>query len=104
MSRVKAVFFIPIRDNDGRNLRGEISALETGLYATFVGWTMTGTVKGMFQMADRRPVYDICKAYMIVMDEDRIGELEALLREFKAKTTQEAIYLEIQHGVDVRFI
>jgi hypothetical protein len=104
MARVKAVFFIPVRDNDGRHLRAEITALETGLYATFVGWTMTGTVKGMYQLSDRRPAYDICKAYMIVMDEERVPELESLLREFKAKTTQEAIYLEIQHDVDVRFI
>ena len=104
MRKVKTVFFIPIRDNDGRDLRSEITALETGLYSTFVGWTMTGTVKGMYQMADLRPAYDICKAYMIVMDEGRVGELEALLREFKASTSQEAIYLEIQHDVDVRFI
>jgi hypothetical protein len=55
-------------------------------------------------MADLRPAYDICKAYSIVMDENRLVELKSLLHEFKAKTTQEAIYLEIQHDVDVQFI
>jgi hypothetical protein len=47
MRQVKAIFFIPLKDNDERDLKPEITALETGLYATFVGWTMTGTVKGM---------------------------------------------------------
>jgi hypothetical protein len=46
---VKAVFFIPLKDNDGRDLSAEIMDLETALYVTFVGWTITGTVKGMYQ-------------------------------------------------------
>jgi ribosomal protein S21 len=41
---------------------------------------------------------------VVVLDESRVPELEQVLREFKAKTTQEAIYLEIQRDVDVRFI
>ncbi len=38
------------------------------------------------------------------LDEARVPELEQALRDFKAKTQQEAIYLEIQRDVDVRFI
>ena len=104
MRRLKAVFFIPLRDNDGRDLTNEIDALETGLYATFVGWTLYGTVKGMYQMKDLKPAFDECNSYMAIMDESRLPELEELLRQFKSKTTQEAIYLEVQWDVDVRFI
>jgi hypothetical protein len=104
VAKVKAVFFIPLRDNDGRELSAEIAALETALYLTFVGWTMTGTVKGMYQMKDLRPAFDECNSYMVVMPDERLPELEQVLREFKAKTTQEAIYLEVQHDVDVRLI
>jgi biopolymer transport protein ExbD len=43
-------------------------------------------------------------AYFVVLDESRIAELEQALRDFKAKTQQEAIYLEIQRDVDVRLI
>ena len=34
----------------------------------------------------------------------RLKALEAILKTFKAKTQQEAIYLEIEHDVDVRFL
>jgi hypothetical protein len=39
-----------------------------------------------------------------VLDEARLPELEQVLRDFKDKTLQEAIYLEILWDVEVRFI
>ena len=39
-----------------------------------------------------------------MLDEARVAELEAILREFKSKTLQEAIYLEVQRGVEFRFL
>ena len=104
MAKVKALFFLPRRDNDGRSLVAEIKALELELYVHFVGWTLIGEVKGMYKMADGSRATDKSNAYMVVPDESRIAELEALLRGFKAKTSQEAIYLEIQHHVDVRYL
>jgi hypothetical protein len=41
---------------------------------------------------------------VVVCDDGRIDELERLLRDFKSKTLQEAIYLEIHRDVDVRFL
>jgi hypothetical protein len=38
------------------------------------------------------------------LDETRVAELEVVLREFKANTLQQAIYLEIQRGVEFRFL
>jgi NADPH-dependent ferric siderophore reductase len=63
-----------------------------------------GDGEGHVPEKDLKPTFDVCNSYMLVTDEARIPELEAILREFKAKTTQEAIYLEIQRNVDVRFI
>jgi ribosomal protein S21 len=41
---------------------------------------------------------------VVVLEEARVPELEQVLRDFKAKTLQEAIYLEIQRDVDVRLL
>ena len=61
-----------------------------------------GQVEGVFRMADGSHAMDRSAAYVVIIDEERIPELEELLRAFKARTTQEAIYLEIQHGVEFR--
>ena len=37
---------------------------------------------------------DTHAVYSIVLERSRLPELEAILRRFKARTTQEAIYLE----------
>lgn len=47
---------------------------------------------------------DTSAAYMVVLDEDQLPELEALLKRFKARTTQEAIFLEVVHDIDVRLL
>src|SRR5438132_14184378 len=104
MARVKALFYIPFRDNDGRDLTAEIEDLQTELYLRFVGWTFLGYVKGAFRMADGTQALDESGAYVVVLEEVRVPELEQVLRDFKSKTLQEAIYLEIQRDVDVRFI
>ena len=100
----KATFFLPMRDNDGRNLSQEIGEVEDECFLAFGGWTLSGYFKGVWRMktGDRR--IDTSAAYMIVMKENQIDELEEILRRFKAKTTQEAIYLEVEHDVDFRLI
>jgi len=104
MKKVKSLFFLPLNDNDGRSLRSEIDDLESELYLRFVGWTFLGFVKGAYRMPDGAPTFDENAAYSIVMLEDRVDELEDLLRQFRNQTQQDAIYLEIQRDVDVRFI
>jgi hypothetical protein len=47
---------------------------------------------------------DTSAVYMIVVGEERLPELETILRSFKAKTQQEAIFLEVERNVDVRFL
>jgi hypothetical protein len=104
MAQVKALFYIPIKDNDGRSLATETQELQTELYVRFVGWTFLGYVKGAFRMADGRQALDESGAYVIILEEARIPELEQVLRDFKSRTKQEAIYLEIQRDVVIRFI
>jgi hypothetical protein len=104
MARVKTLFYLPRKDNDGRDLAEEIENLRTELYVRFVGWTFLGYVKGAFRMADGTQSVDESEAYVVVLEESRIPELEQVLKDFKSKTLQQAIYLEIHRDVDVRFV
>ena len=104
MAKVKAAFFLPLRDNDGRELDGEIKAAEVELYATVVGFTRSGDVTGAYQMADGTIAEDQSRSYFVVLDESRLEEVKDVLRRFKAKTTQEALYFEVQYNTVVDFI
>lgn len=105
MSQVKATFYLPLRDNDGRDLTPEILEVEDRCYEAFGAWTAAGHYKGAWRMGltGQRKI-DTSAVYVIVLDESRLAELEEILREFKRKAQQEAIYLEIEHNVDVRLI
>jgi hypothetical protein len=85
-------------------LASEIEELETEVYERFDGWTFRGDVTGAYRMADGTRSTDKSGAYEVVLEDSRIPELEQLLRDFKGKTLQESIYLEIQRNLDVRFI
>ncbi len=55
-------------------------------------------------MGDGTQALDESGACVVVLEEVRVLKLEQVLRDFKSKTLQEAIYLEIQRDVDIRFI
>lgn len=100
----KATFFLPLLDNDGRDLSLEQQEVRKRVFELFDGWTLLGYFEGAFRMSDGSQSLDKSAAYMVVVDESRIGELEAVHRAFKAQTIQEAIYLEVQRGVEFRFV
>jgi hypothetical protein len=104
MARLKATFFLPLRDNDGRDLSAEIGEVEDECFLAFGAWTLSGYFKGAWRMETGEQRVDTSAAYMIILTEDQLGELEEILRRFKEKTTQEAIYLEVEHDVDLRLI
>jgi hypothetical protein len=85
-------------------LASEIAEVEAELFIQFTGWTFQGYVKGAYQMPDGTKALDESAAYVVVIDDSQIAELERLLIDFKSKTTQDAIYLEIQRDVDVRLL
>lgn len=102
MAQAKAVFELPVRDNDGRDLSAEIKAVEAEVYRRFGGWRHRGVVKGTYRMPDGTQAFDETAEYAVLLDEARVPELEQVLRDFHAKTKQEAIYLEITLDVNVR--
>jgi hypothetical protein len=104
MSQVKALFYLPVQDNDGRDLSSEIEEARVELYIRFHGWSSLGYVQGAYRMADGTPSLDVSESYVVLLDASRLPELEEVLQDFKRKTLQEAIYLEIQRDVEVRFI
>ncbi len=100
----KATFFLPLLDNDGRDLSAEQQEVRKKVYDLFDGWTFLGYVERAFRMKDGTQALDRRAASVVVLEEGRVGESEAVLREFRSKTLQEAIYLEMQRGVDFRFL
>ena len=95
----KSAYFPSIR-NDSSFLH----LTDTQLIEIFGGWSLTGVIKGVYMMSNMTPAFDESNAYSIVTDEARIADVEALLRDFKSKTTQEAIYFEVVYNTDVRFL
>jgi len=104
VAQVKALFYLPLKDNDGRSLKAEIRAVKQEAFGRFTGWTFLGYVQGAFRMADGSRSADVSGAYVVVLDDSRIPELEEVLLKFKGQTLQEAIYLEIQRDVEIRFL
>ena len=104
MEHVKATFFLPLRDNDGRDLSREISEVEDECFLEFGAWTLSGHFKGVWRMQTGERRIDTSAAYMVLLPADQLDDLEEILRRFKEKTTQEAIYLEVEHDVDFRLI
>jgi hypothetical protein len=47
MADVKATFYLPLKDNDGRSLTAEISAVEDACFEAFGAWTLTGYFQGV---------------------------------------------------------
>ena len=101
---VKATFLLPFRDNDGRSLRAEIKELRGKVFEQFFGWTREGTVEGAFLMSTGVVARDKLLKYSVVLSGDSLDGLIGLLLEFKGKTTQEKLYLEVSHNVDVRLL
>jgi hypothetical protein len=48
--KIKATFFLPLADNDGRNLADEIQIVEDECFISFSGFTLMGFFKGMWRM------------------------------------------------------
>jgi hypothetical protein len=101
---VKLTLLLPVRDNDGSDLDSAIKATRSALFDKFQGWTREGTVVGAYRMANGALKVDASEKYVVIVDESGILEVEGILRAFKARTTQEAMYLEIQRAVEIRFV
>ena len=101
---IRALFLLPVRDNDGRSLTSEISEVEDRCFVEFGAWTAGGYFKGAWRMKTGERALDTTAVYILYLERDRLEALRVLLREFKAKTRHEAILLEVSEAVDVELI
>jgi hypothetical protein len=101
---LKATFYLPIVDNDGHSLAAEVAMVEDACYFAFNGWTFVGYFKGAWKMESGQRSIDTSAVYQVVLETDQLEKLKKILADFKAKTTQEALYLEVTSQVDVYFI
>ncbi len=104
MARIKATFYLPVKGNNGEDLQAEISRVEDLCFERFSGWTMSGYFKGTWRMATGEQALDTSAVYQVILEEKEVPELEKILRRFKSKTGQEAMYLELDRNVEVRFL
>lgn len=104
MAKVKATFYLPLTDNEGLDLSTEIAEVESQCFVEFDGWTLVGYFKGAWRMQTGEQSIDTSAVYHVILEEKLLFELEKILLAFKVKARQEAMYLEIEHQVDVRFL
>lgn len=104
MSRIKATFYLPLNDDDGINLSVEIAEVERQCFIEFDGWTLVGYFKGAWRMNDGEQSIDTSAVYHVILQEDKLPVLESILLDFKEKAKQEAMYLEVERQIDVRFL
>lgn len=70
----------------------------------FGGWTMAGHFIGVWRMESGARQTDVNVVYMIVVEDEVLPLLEAIVRRFKAKTTQEKIFVQVVRNPDIRLI
>jgi hypothetical protein len=104
MATVKATFYLPLKDNDGRSLAAEIQGVRGDLWTRFMAYTFEGHVEGVYLMADGTQARDVSEKYSLLLDEARLPDVEQILLAFKGRTRQEKMYLEIQHGIEFRLV
>ncbi len=104
MKTIRAIFLLPIKDNDGSALDQQVTSVQDALLVAFGGYTDLGFVKGSWRMREGEVSLDILARYCVTLEAGRLDELRAILQRFKTSTSQEFIYLEIQRDVDVELI
>lgn len=100
--QIKATFYLPVVDNDGTDLISLIQEVEEACFAAFGAWTLVGHYQGAWRMTTGERQLDTSVVYSIVISAHQLPELRRILLRFKARTSQEAIYVEINHDVDRR--
>ncbi len=104
MKHVKATYYLPLADNDGRSLAAEIAEVEDAVFDSFGSWTLSGFFKGVWRMESGERKFDTSAVYVVILERSQVEKLRAILMRFKQKTVQEAIYLEILEGVELTLV
>lgn len=101
---LRALFLLPVRDNDGRSLAAEISEVEDRCFVEFGAWTSGGYFKGAWKMESGERALDTTVVYILYLEREQLDALRDILRRFKSRTTQEAILLEVTGSIEVELI
>lgn len=104
MAKIKATFYLPVKDNEGRSLASEIKEVQRRCFARFDAWTRFSRVKGSWRMASGVEKIEESDAYIVVLEEEDLEVLTSILQDFKEQAGQEAIYLEVSRHLDIRFL
>ena len=64
---LKATFYLPLKDNDGRDLSGEIAQVEEACFLDFGAWTLSGYFKGVWRLQSGEQKVDTSAVYTVVL-------------------------------------
>ena len=97
--KIKFILLVPLRYNDGTEVSAEtLQSIDDDLFILAGGYTVAGEVEGAWKMDDGTRQVDRCAQYWIVIDDDLIEELKALVSGLASLLGQEAMYLERVDG------
>jgi hypothetical protein len=100
----EAIVLIPLTYNDGTEVACEVlDAIRDEIFVAFHGWTIEGTVKGAYRMRTGQKRVENLHKLSIVLDEDQVPELEAMVARWGAQLGQETMLVKITDSV-VKFI
>lgn len=98
-SKNKYVLLVPLRYNDGRAVPDDVlDAMLDQLFVLAGGYTIAGTVKGAYRMADGMRQEDESLQVWIAIEEVEAAELRQLVATFGRRLGQEAMYFERTAG------
>lgn len=95
-----------MRDNDGRDLYEETVLLEADLLMSFGGWTKhtEPTLGAWLNVEEGQRHTDRCWCYWVALRPDQLPLLRRHLQEFRSRTLQKSIYLEVAQSTEVELI
>jgi hypothetical protein len=99
----KYIVLVPLRFNDETEVPADLILDFEKLYLLGGGFTIAGTVKGAYRMANGKKQIDHSIEYWIGVSPDRVGELETIVGDRGDVLGQESMYLE-HTGSKIEFV
>jgi len=100
----KFILLVPLNYNDGTEVPEDvILEFQEALYGLGGAFTIAGTVKGTYRMADGTRQSDELLQIWIGLEEELFPQLEQAVAQLGAKLGQESMYLERTGGM-IHFI
>jgi hypothetical protein len=95
MALVKFILLVPLRYNDGRKISAKVmNGIRTDLFALADGYSIAGRVRGAYRMKDGSQKNDKTTCFWLVVTEDKVQALRAIIADICRLLGQESMYLE----------